>query len=607
MLQRSGYILVFLVFCLFTQAQKIAYKVSFPNAVHHEAIISITASGIQTKPAIFRMSRSSPGRYATHEFGKNVYNVKATDKNGKSITINRIDGDVYEVPTHTGTVTVTYTVFANHADGTYAGIDPESIHLNMPAVFMWLKGYDKAPIEVSFDVPKENKGIIATQLFPTTSPTTFTAPGLQYFMDSPTKIGDLIIREWQVNNKNGKNYTIRIALEADASTQQVDDLTERTKKIVAEAKAVFGEFPDYETGAYVFIMSANPYVQGDGMEHRNSTMISSPTSTFNPVGLQGVTSHEFFHNWNVERIRPKTLEPFNFEKSNMSHELWFAEGFTQYYGNLLLSRAGLITPQSFINIASGLVNVKSNNPGTAYYSPIDASNHAVFVDASVSIDKNNYGNMFTSYYAYGAAIALALDLEMQTKTNKSLDDFMKAMWLTHGKPEIPYTISSMQKTLADITDAAFATQFFKKYIIGHEAIDYSSLFAKAGYEVKKANEGKSSIGLNTRATEQGRLYVSASTIKGSSAYEAGIDINDEILQIDQSPVKTPADITNIVSQKKPGETISVLYKHRGKEKTTSLKLKENNNYTITDIENNGSAITDSMKKIRNSWFTSKAK
>lgn len=587
-------------------AQKISYKVSFPNAIHHEAVISITATGIQQKPAIFRMSRSSPGRYATHEFGKNIYDVKATDKNGNKIALQRIDGDVYEVPSHNGTVTVTYTLFANHADGTYAGIDPESIHFNMPATFMWIKGYDKAPIEISFDLPKENKGVIGTQLFPTSNAHTFTAPGLQYFMDSPTKIGDLIIREWQVSNPDGKKYTIRIALEANATPEQADDLMERTKKIVAEAKAVFGEFPNYETGTYTFIMSANPYIQGDGMEHRNSTMISSPTSTFNPAFLQGVTSHEFFHNWNVERIRPKTLEPFNFEKSNMSNELWFAEGFTQYYGELLLARAGLSTPQRFIGTAGSLANAKSNNPGAVYYSPVDASNHAVFVDAGVSIDKSNYGNMFTSYYTYGAALALALDLELQTKTNKSLDDYMKAMWLTYGKTEIPYTIPAMQKTLASITNAAFAEQFFSKYITGHEAVDYAGLFAKAGYELKKSNEGKASIGLNTRANEQGKLIVSSNTSRGSSAYEAGLDINDEILMLDQTPVKSPGDINNYIAQKKPGESINVVYKHRGKEKQTTLVLKENTGLSLTDIENSGKTLTDSMKKIRDSWFKSKA-
>lgn len=273
MLQKLFLPLLALLLVIQTNAQKISYKVAFPNAVHHEARISLSVTGLQQKAAIFKMSRSSPGRYATHEFGKNVYDVTATDQQGRPLEIRRIDGDVFEVKEHKGSIIVTYTLFANHADGTYAGIDPESIHLNMPAAFMWIKGYDQLPIEISFELPEENKGIVATQLFPTNRPHTFTAPGLQYFMDSPTKIGDLIIREWNVANSDGKNYTIRIALEADATSEQVDELTEKTKKIVAEAKAVFGEYPAYETGRYTFIMSANSYVQGDGMEHRTSTMI----------------------------------------------------------------------------------------------------------------------------------------------------------------------------------------------------------------------------------------------------------------------------------------------------------------------------------------------
>ncbi|RYY21395.1 MAG: M61 family peptidase, partial [Chitinophagaceae bacterium] len=138
-MKKISLLLPFLVasFCLFSQ--KISYIVSFPNINHHEASISLTVSGLVQKNAIFRMSRSSPGRYATHEFGKNVYDVKAFDRTGKTITLNRIDGDVYEVPGHDGFVRVEYTLFANHPDGTYAGIDASSIHLNGPATFLWLK------------------------------------------------------------------------------------------------------------------------------------------------------------------------------------------------------------------------------------------------------------------------------------------------------------------------------------------------------------------------------------------------------------------------------------------------------------------------------------
>lgn len=587
-------------------AQKVAYLVSFPNAVHHEAQISLTVSGIPLTSAQFRMSRSSPGRYATHEFGKNVYDVKATDADGKTLPVVRVDGDVYEVPTHKGTVTLSYTLYGNYADGTYAGIDPESIHLNMPAVFMWMPGLEKAPISIRFVLPKENRGIVATQLVATADPYTFTAPGLQYFMDSPTKIGDIHFREWPLINPDGSRYTMRIALEAKATESQFDELTEKIQKMVTEARSVFGEFPKYDYGSYTFIASANPYVHGDGMEHRNSTMISIPMSSFSAGGLLGVFSHEYFHNWNVERIRPKTLEPFRFDKSNMSHELWFAEGFTQYYGELLLARAGLSQPGSYLYQLASLINTKQNTPGGKFYSPVQASNHAVFVDAAVSIDRNNYANMFSSYYTYGAAIALALDLEMQTKYQKTLDAFMQAMWKRFGKTETAYTIAGMQETLATVTDNDFAAAFFSKYINGHEMIDYATLLGKAGYDLVKTGEGKAWLGAITRANGT-KLVIGSNTTKGSPAYEAGLDIDDEIMQLDETQVKTSLDINSFLSTKKPGEAITVTYKHRDTEKQTRLVLGENATVSVVSFEQSGKTVTEAMQQIRQSWFSSRVK
>src|SRR5688572_26386117 len=162
-MKKFSLLVLFVVTSFYVFAQKISYIISFPNLNQHEAAISLTVSGQVQKNAVFRMSRSSPGRYATHEFGKNVYDVRAFDKSGKQITINRIDGDVYEVPRHDGYVRVDYTLFANHPDGTYAGIDPASIHLNAPATFLWLKGADKSPVDVKFNLPPGKAWTIATQ------------------------------------------------------------------------------------------------------------------------------------------------------------------------------------------------------------------------------------------------------------------------------------------------------------------------------------------------------------------------------------------------------------------------------------------------------------
>ncbi|RYG40101.1 MAG: hypothetical protein EOO01_28145 [Chitinophagaceae bacterium] len=301
-----------------------------------------------------------------------------------------------------------------------------------PATFLWLKGADQQPIDVTFQLPTGKNWTIATQLKPGQDKMVFTARDLQYLMDSPIKIGDLHWNEWTLANPDKKQFNFRIALEANTTSEDAAKFASGVEKVTRECQQVFDEFPAFDFNTYTFITGINPYVKGDGMEHRNSTVIHQP-GRLNPSYVPGVFMHEFFHCWNVERIRPKTLEPFDFEKSNMSDELWFAEGFTQYYGTLISVRAGFSDVDNFAGAIAGLINTKENTPGAKRFSPVDVSRHAVYVDAGVSIDKNNYANMFTSYYTYGASVALALDMELRSRPgNLSLDDFMKATWKKFG-------------------------------------------------------------------------------------------------------------------------------------------------------------------------------
>lgn len=590
-----------------TYAQKINYTVTFPNIQHHEARIYITVSGIPAGKATFRMSRSSPGRYATHEFGKNVYDVEALDGDGNHITINRIDGDVWEVPKHKGTVLVNYTLYAAYPDGTYSGIDPNSIHLNMPSTFMWIKGFDKAPITVRFNTtPLDKRFTIATQLKPTSDPTEFTAPGLQYFMDCPTKIGLLNWKEWSLKNPNGNNYTFKLALEADAPDTLVSSFAAKVKRITQEAQAVYGEVPAYDYGNYTFIASINPFVEGDGMEHRNSTMISIPYDFKGTNNLLGVFSHEFFHCWNVERIRPKTLEPFNFEKSNMSNELWCAEGFTQYYGELILCRAGLKSVEGVLLSMAGLINTKENTAGAKRFSPVEMSRHAVFVDAGVAVDRTNYPNMYSSYYPYGGSIALALDLTLRTKFKLTLDDYMTALWKRFGKPEIAYTVATLEEVLAEVTkDKTFAADFFSRYINGHESFNYAQLLEKAGLTLQKQLAAKAWLGSVQYA--ENTTTISSNTIIGTPLYNAGLDVDDVITQLDGKLVARAADINEIISSHKPGDAINIQYKHRTETKTATVTLGENPAFSLMTYEQTGSTPTNEMTAFRNSWLGTKVK
>jgi predicted metalloprotease with PDZ domain len=590
--------------CSYAFAQSIRYDVSFPNIVHHEARIAVSVFDARQNELLFRMSRSSPGRYATHEFGKNVYDVAAFDKSGKPLPVQRLDGDVYKIAGINGFAKLEYTLYANHADGTYAGIDAGSVHLNMPATFMWVKELEKAPITVAFNLPKTNSWTIATQLKTTGETNVFTAPDLQYFMDSPTKIGKLTIKEWTVPNADNKPSQFRLALEAKGSDSLATAFADKIKRITQEARMVFGEFPVFDNGSYTFLASINPYVKGDGMEHRNSTMIALPVAFDGSDNLLGVFSHEFFHTWNVERIRPKTLEPFNFEKSNISFELWFAEGFTQYYGELLLERAGFDSVEEYCQTLTSLVNTKENTAGAKRISPVQASSNAVFVDAGVAIDKTNYPNIYTSYYPYGASVALALDLRLRSK-GFNLDDFMKAVWAKHGKPEIAYNVADLESVLESYTkDKAFAKQFFAKYINGHESLDYTPLLANAGLLLKKQFEGQAWIG-DMRYKEGAGLTITSNTIIGSPLYKAGLDIDDEILKLDGRPVSKNDELISILKTHKPGDQIAVEYKHRDEQKTAMLELIENPRLQVVTYEEAGKAVSEAMQTFRKGWLGSK--
>jgi predicted metalloprotease with PDZ domain len=588
-------------------AQRVSYIVSFPNLAHHEAQIELIVSDIPSRTAVFRMSRSSPGRYATHEFGKNIYDVAAFDQNNRPLAINRIDGDVYEVPHPAGGyVRLKYTLYGNYADGTYVGLDPSGVHLNMPGAFMWMKGVDNVPITIHFNVPEEWHWTVATQLQPTNDPWTYLARGLQYFMDCPVKIGNLKYRNWTVKNPDGKVYAFRIALDGAADSTDFTQFSEKVQRIVRQEQAVYGEVPAYDYGAYTFLASINPYVHGDGMEHRNSTMISVPAAFHGEERFLDVFAHEFFHCWNVKRIRPRTLEPFNFEKSDMSFELWFAEGFTQYYGGLLVLRSGVGKDTDYVKRTVGsLINTKMNTPGARLYSPVQASEMAVFTDAGVAVDKTNYPNVFTSYYPYGGAIALALDLQLRGQFHKTLDDLMQAAWKKFGKPEIPYNVSGLEEVLAGVTgDKKFAKDFFEKYIYGHEPIDYNFLLAPAGFRLKKADGGKAWVGYG-RFTEKEGLILETNTLRGSPLYEAGLDVDDKILAVDNQDTRTLADLNAVLEKSHPGATVSIRYLHRNEERTGKIVLQENPAVVVETFEVAGLPLTPEMVRFRQQWLGGK--
>jgi predicted metalloprotease with PDZ domain len=308
----------------------------------------------------------------------------------------------------------------------------------------------------------------------------------------------------------------------------------------------------------------------------------------------------------VKRIRPRTLEPFNFEKSDMSGELWFAEGFTQYYGNLALVRAGIGKDSDFVKrTGAQLIEVKTNTPGARLYSPVEASEMAVFTDAGIAVDKTNFPNVFTSYYPYGASIAMALDLELRGKYNKTLDDLMQAAWRKFGKPEIPYTLPGLQEVLAAVTgDRKFAHEFFDSYIYGHEPIDYNPLLAPAGFRVRKADPGKAWIG-SPQMSEREGLLIERNTLRETPLYAAGLDVDDKIVSIDNQDIRTFSDLTAVLDRLHPGNPVSIRYLHRNEDRTAQITPQENPGLLVESFETAGLPVTPAITQFRQSWLGAK--
>jgi len=581
----------------------VEYDVSFNNAAHHEARITVTWRDIDDDVLQVRMSRSSPGRYAVHEFAKNVYNVWVVNSHGEPLEITRPDPYQWDVRGHDGVVSVTYTLYADRAGGTYSGIDLSHAHLNMPATFMWARGYDDRPITITFNVPDPDWKA-ATQLVPTDDPYVFTAPNLQYFFDSPTELSNFALRTWQVTSA-GKNHTFRLAVHHDGTDDDVDAFLVKAQKVVNAQLDIFGELADYDYGTYTFIADYLSYASGDGMEHRNSTVIVNPQSFVEAdFGQLGTLSHEFIHSWNVERIRPASLEPFDFERANMSDNLWFAEGFTSYYGVLAIHRADESSLDEFAKSLAYWIDTVTNSPGRKFASAAEMSMQAPFVDAATAIDPTNFDNTFISYYTWGAALGVALDLALRDRfEGVTLDTLMREMWASFGKTEIPYTNDDIRRSLAKVTgNERFANEFFTRYILGHDLPDYRALLDRAGLVLQPVHPDTATLGPVSFTFDGKDAIIGSNTIIGSPLYDAGLDRGDQILAVDRLKITSQARWDNALSRYQPGDTATIRYLQRGTERSAEIRFVSDPSLEIVPVESTGTDPTAAQQAFRQAWL-----
>ena len=463
--------------------------------------------------------------------------MHAFDGKGGELTPTRPDPYEWDVTGHDGTVRVAYKVFGDRVDGTYLGDRHDArAHEHAGDADVGARPR-RRPVRVTFVPPRRARlegGDAAASRPPTRW--TFTAPNLQYLMDSPTELSDYTLRSFTVRNPDGTDVHDSDAVHHDGTDAEVDAYAAGVEKIVHEAAAVYGEFPQYETGhLHVPRPTTCPGAAATAWSIATARSSPAPASiAAQSRGVLGTVAHEFFHCWNVERIRPQALEPFDFEDANMSGELWLAEGFTQYYGGLIMTRAGLMPTRSQAVGQFGQLRdaASSTDPGRQFRSAVEMSRMAPFIDAARAVDRTNFSNTFISYYTYGGAIALALDLTLRDRSDGkvTLDDYMRAMWRAYGKPGRPAARARRPavhahrraRRLAEVSgDRAFAADFFDRYIAGREVADYARLFARAGVVLRKRNPGRAWLGDVSLARQ--RVGCPICSARTARLIEAGFD------------------------------------------------------------------------------------
>ena len=472
---------------------RIAYHVGMPDPASHLYDVSIDVDGVQGATLPLQMPVWSPGRYARMDFARNVQEFRVTDAAGQSLRWDKTDGSRWVVQTNGArTVSVRYRVFANQLSGTFSVLDSAHANWNGASLFMYVEGHKPDP--VTLDVAPPSGWQIVNGDTRSANQTHFRFENYDRLIDTPTEIAPAVLLDSFV--VDGKRYRTMVhhngAPPAAAHQRFVRDV----EKIVRYENSVFGAPPLEQ---YTFLFNIG-YRGGDGMEHLYSTqIISSGTWADSLRLLPGISTaaHEYFHVWNVKRVRPLALGPFDYTREQYQPSLWVAEGWTQYYGMSALGRAGIVDRDAFYASMAGLIQSNLTAPGRKEVSARMASFHAPFWDGSTQPQANNGSQTFFSYYTKGAGLALYLDLYLRAKTanQRSLDDVFNALkrrsW---NAPNASYYLQGRGYTERDVELAASEIAredlhpWFERHVGGIEDVDYDAQLARAGLRLVRGGE-----------------------------------------------------------------------------------------------------------------------
>ena len=602
--------------------RSITYRLSMPRPASHLFEVAIEVelpAGATAKSIDFQMPKWSPGRYAVFDFAKNVQEFQALGgicpQAGlkcvqPDFPVKRIDNQTWRVDTmNAQSLTIRYKVFGNDLSGTFSQLDTRHAHVNGGSVFMYVVNHKADPVKLVIE-PPPNWRIINGRMDQTSAreQREWRFPNYDVMMDTPTEIApDWTEDRFQVD---GKNYHVMIHSFGDEGGKRAA-LVRDIEKIVRAETAMWGP-PDFDSYTFLIHFAADD-TSGDGMEHLTSTHIVEPGA----LGEEGVypstldtVAHEFFHVWNVKRLRPLELGPWDFTRPVNTRALWIAEGFTNYYGHLMRRRAGLSDDTAFLRRESETITGIENAPGTQLMSAEDSSLAASFIDDAPHAQRTNLENTAISYYPKGELVGLVLDLMIRGKTNgkSSLDDVMRRMYdefylkspnagyYLRGRG---YTVEDFERVAAEVSGLDLRT-FFSQYVRGVGTLPYEEAFNGVGLTLVRTQARQPyNAGISLEWQNKESLTI-GSVRHNSPAENAGLEEGDEIVSLGKKNIDRENFLVTLAKFKQ-GERVPITVKRNRRTIQTTLLLgpPERFEYRIEERKD----ATPQQKALRAAWLT----
>jgi predicted metalloprotease with PDZ domain len=576
----------------YTQAHKLNYVVSMEEPHKHYFKVQMSFPSDGKKLIKVKMPVWAPGSYLVREFARHVDSFGAkgiTADKSKILTWQKSDKNTWDIETSGyERIEITYTVYAFELSVRTSFLDDQHGFISGSSVFMYVDGKLNSPGNLQIQpwkgFSKVSCGLERIDNW------NFTFPDYDALADAPIEIGNHEVFSFEAA---GLKHEVAMFGEGNYN---IDLLKKDMATVVEACTKVYGENPNKY---YLFIVH-NLTTGSGGLEHLNSTTLQVNRWTYTGSSYNSFLSlvaHEYFHLWNVKRSRPLELGPFNYDKENYTELLWVMEGFTSYYDELLLKRAGFYNTNTYLGIIGSSIGACENTPGSKVQSAAESS-----FDAWIKGYRTNENsvNSQISYYTKGQVLGILLDMEIiaATKGAKKLDDLMLHLYNEYYK-KLKRGFTAMEfRNAAEKIAGKKVDVFFNSYVNDVVTPDYAKLMEPLGLIFKQTPRGQEPW-LGARFSESGGKLVITSLIAGSSGYEGGLNVNDEIISIDGWRVDQ-AGLNKIISMKKSGDVVDIIVSRDGKITNIKLTLIPSNQFDY-QVQLNENA-TEDQKKLQKVWL-----